>query len=90
MATPYPHSPNPGRGARRRMRAVRRSRARQRSCRACADSGVVWLVCPDAGAVRMPCACRDREHHRSAGFALADAGMAMALILAVSAVLLYW
>lgn len=47
-------------------------------CERCEDSGSVWIVCPDAGAVKVPCECR----HKSApylGLALADVGAAAVL-----------
>lgn len=44
-------------------------------CGRCQDSGSVWIVCPDAGAVRVPCGRRHAESHRL-GLALADIGAA--------------
>ena len=44
-------------------------------CKRCDDSGSVWIVCPDAGAVKVPCECRRREAHRH-GVGLADLGAA--------------
>lgn len=32
-------------------------------CDRCQDSGSVWIVCPDAGAVKVPCDCSLRRQH---------------------------
>jgi hypothetical protein len=47
---------------------------RMAHCARCQDSGSVWIVCPDAGAVKVPCECR--QDGRSHGLALADIGAA--------------
>jgi len=49
--------------------------ARTTHCERCDDSGSVWIVCPDAGAVKVPCECRRRESHRH-GVGLVDIGAA--------------
>ena len=45
-------------------------------CARCQDSGSVWIVCPDAGAVKVPCECRHKDS-QGLGLALADVGAAM-------------
>ena len=45
-------------------------------CARCEDSGSVWIVCPDAGAVRVPCGCRRDAAQARHGIALADIGAA--------------
>ena len=44
-------------------------------CDRCQDSGDVWIVCPDAGAVKVPCECRQQKH-AAASVSLADLGAA--------------
>lgn len=58
------------------VRALRRFGGRA-SCPRCNDTGWVWMVCPDAGAVRLPCECgrgASRSHHVD----LVDVGLATA------------
>lgn len=47
--------------------------ARDAHCARCEDSGSVWIVCPDAGAVKVPCDCRQRERE-GYHIGLADVG----------------
>jgi len=49
--------------------------ARSEHCARCNDSGSVWIVCPDAGAVKVPCECRQRRRE-SYHIGLADVGAA--------------
>jgi len=59
---------------------------RKPHCARCQDSGSVWIVCPDAGAVKVPCECRhDRTSH---GLALADIGAAAVFAGGCAALLL--
>ena len=44
-------------------------------CARCEDSGSVWIVCPDAGAVKVPCECQQR-HREAYHVGLADLGAA--------------
>ena len=44
-------------------------------CAHCEDSGSVWIVCPDAGAVKVPCHCR-QQRHEGYHVGLADLGAA--------------
>ena len=46
-----------------------------RHCARCEDSGSVWIVCPDAGAVKVPCECQQR-HREAYHIGLADLGAA--------------
>jgi hypothetical protein len=47
-------------------------------CARCQDSGSVWIVCPDAGAIKVPCECRHKSSPHL-GLALADVGAAVVL-----------
>jgi hypothetical protein len=40
-------------------RALRRL-TRKPACPRCNDTGLIYVVCPDAGAVKLPCDCRQR------------------------------
>ena len=46
-------------------------------CARCQDSGSVWIVCPDAGAVKVPCGCRREDGHARHSLAFADIGAAV-------------
>jgi len=50
---------------------------REVHCARCQDSGSVWIVCPDAGAVKVPCGCRREGGHAQHSLALADIGAAV-------------
>jgi hypothetical protein len=50
---------------------------RKARCARCQDSGSVWIVCPDAGAVKVPCGCRREGGHGQHHVGLADIGAAV-------------
>jgi hypothetical protein len=47
-------------------------------CPRCNDSGAVWVICPDAGAIKLPCDCGRTESHHAVG--IVDAGLAAAFV----------
>jgi hypothetical protein len=49
------------------------------SCPHCAGTGAIWVVCPDAGAVRLACSCQ-RDDRPTHGSRFVDAGLATALV----------
>ena len=58
-------------------------------CARCEDSGSVWIVCPDAGAVKVPCGCR-REAAPSTSHRIALADIGAAAVLAGGCAALFW
>ncbi|HET8613166.1 MAG TPA: hypothetical protein VFL92_10410 [Sphingomonas sp.] len=55
-------------------------------CPRCNDTGAVWVVCPDAGAVKLPCSCGKPETAR--GVDLVDVGLATAFVACCGAAFL--
>ncbi|TPG17637.1 hypothetical protein EAH87_13135 [Sphingomonas koreensis] len=53
--------------------------AAQARCTRCNDTGAVWVICPDAGAVKLPCDCVSPPAHVG-GVQLVDAGLAAAFL----------
>ncbi|MGN6621907.1 MAG: hypothetical protein ACTHKR_12715 [Sphingomonas sp.] len=60
----------------------------RRSCAHCNDTGSIWVVCPDAGAVKLPCSCGRSD--RSGKIGVIDAGLATALVACCGAAYLLW
>jgi hypothetical protein len=57
---------------------VLRRLAGKAHCPQCNDTGAVWVVCPDAGAVKLPCACGKAESHHTVD--IVDVGLAAGFI----------
>ena len=51
---------------------------KERACPQCGGTGSVWVVCPDAGAIRLSCACA--RTHAASHISLLDAGLATAVV----------
>ena len=67
---------------------VLRRLAGKAHCPQCNDTGAVWVVCPDAGAVKLPCSCGRSD--RSGQIGVIDAGLATALVACCGAAYLLW
>lgn len=52
--------------------------SKKRHCPRCEDTGFVWVVCPDAGAVKLPCGCG--KHESATHIGMVDVGLATALV----------
>lgn len=60
----------------------------KRHCARCQDTGSVWMVCPDAGAVRVPCDCGCGEPEFARGLSIAEIGAAAVVAGGCAALLL--
>lgn len=85
MALAHGHHRDGARGLRRPARVLRRIAGTPR-CPQCNDTGSVWVVCPDAGAVKLPCACGQVEAQH--GIGLVDVGLATAFVVCCGAAVL--
>lgn len=48
-------------------------------CHRCDDSGEIWVVCPDAGAVRLDCDC-GKSAKTGSTFPMVETGIATAVL----------
>lgn len=59
-------------------RVLGRLSKRRQHCPYCDDTGSVWMVCPDAGAVKVPCTCG--RHEATPPVNLIDAGLVAGVV----------
>ena len=81
IAANSPHARAATRGGDRSARA-------SQACPECSDSGKVWIVCPDAGAVKVTCSCR-KPDDRASSISVIDIGL-FTMLLSGCGVLFFW